>query len=1270
MSLPDTTSATLVVPAQIDALVINEPLHNAGQTWNQWEMSYNKLNDFLDPMPVPFTNQILSPPDIGVHVHWAVPDGLTHGVEDPAQPGEFVYPYLPNRWLVVRLMTSADAPTAPPVATAWVVKSDALGAPDGARYLNPDHEATGTDVVEPITLGTSMTLADWQASGDTGSGKPPFLTAIAPGNLSFVGFVPGNRNVLSFHDPLTGIDAGTLSYQVLGWYTDPAADPLTGRTAPADDTSAEPEGGWIASVGPNGEPVLIATNLDWSVAVADGDAPPTVTAVSGLVHGVTWDRQNPIVDPVNYPKNISETVRVSVGATQADALAALIREQAIASGVPEATATFEADLLEAFQMGKLADLDTPGGQETVSRHLHDATFGKASGGYTWAIVPTPQADTSNTTPPPPLTPAQNAWLAALNETQAELDLQIRVLTTMQDELSNLWWKNERIARIDPFDYPVSETANFENAKKHLPAEVDPQNPDGWYAKTMAQKAKVDGLRAQVPLAAGDGSAASIEAYARGVLDPDKYELKPSPAPTYAAPHDPVMLISGLGRSERFGHDGVLDCRLAGDLVHGLSAGGKDLTTATMPAGAVPQLDASALPALANGLVAEAYWLSPADAATIADQGLNSTDAAVVASISDALSDTPPQGVLGTPPAAIGNQAWTQPWLPLYLEWSVDFYFTFDANPDGTFKTQPNGDYLFDRAHWAFDGNDYNWTGGALQTQQHATFTGRTILTPNSSFTFMKRLEEYLSKNPNAELENVEEIAKKLSEFDVLSQTMTGLTAQMAMMNPGANVAPPEAMADVLGAGGDTGVPYMDGVQDQDRRNGHGSPFFFPLRAGFLQFQNMRITDSFGRTLPLSAANNNPAGKAQDFKPIQGRGMAPNPDEVGAELAQKMLRLAPRFVHPARLDFTWISADDDTKAVSFVADTTPVCGWLLPNHLDKSLAVYDAEGAYLGEVLTVFIAQGQDRITWIPAPGNPATSPVVTPNTQPDIGNTHLDAIITQLLAQEDGPTALAVFLEAIDETLWTVQASSAKADRDLATIIGRPIAVTRVNVAMDMRGQAMTNQAFYKTYEPDTDTLLQDTGSLEIFTWPVRFGSQAMRRDGTIGYFKGDDYTQFNTVHLPQKAATPTTPFVRKIGEGNYIDLPLRPEAASDAPEPFARDGSQYLTLLLDPNGSVNAATGVLPSLEVTLDERYVDTARDAIAVTFRTGPLIVDVDTVRLPMPAVTSGDWSWLQPTGTQVGDWQTDAIVPADAVARLDAAPPVLREGWLRFVPEDPG
>lgn len=1250
--LPEPGAATLVVPCQLDALAINEPIHSAGQTWNRWTMKYDRLNQYTNPMPAPFTNEDRSPPDIGVHLHWAVPDGLTHGVEDPPGSGQFTYPYLPNRWLVVRMVTAADAT---PVVSAWVIEADALGTKDGAPFLDPNGPSAAGKAVEPTLLGTSVALEDWP--GDSGAGTP-FLTALAPGNVTFAGFAPGASNVLAFHDDLDGIDAAVLSYQIMGWYTDHQADPL-------HDLSVE-NGGWIVSADAQGQPALVAPTLDWQVTQQDGVDPPSVTAVAGLVHGVTWNRTTNVIDPGGYPTDIASRVRVSVAATGAEALAALIREQAMAGGATAQEAALETGLLEAFQLEVLNEFDTPGGQEELARRLHDSGFARSSGGVVWTIVPATPEGAAQPVNPPPLTPAQLQWLADLNTKQADLDLQRRILDTMQRELNGLWWKNAYIP-FDPGPGPNSgdQGVQFENARTHLPEQVDPSNPEGWWAKTVAQQDVVDVAKGKVPIASGPGAADSIKAFADGHLDPSQYILKPEPARNFAAPTDPVMLISGLGRSERFGRDGVLACRAGNTLVRGLSHDGKDATNDSLPAGTLPVLDAATLPPLADPLLAEAFWLTPEDAGVIADKGFGSTDPATVSAISAQIAAQPPEAMIGTPPAANGNMAWVQPWLPLYLEWSVDFTMTYQLDAQGHIVTE-NGDYVWDRDGWQFDGTDYAWVGGSIAQQQAQTYTGRVMLTPSQSFTFQARLKAYLAKHPQPQLENAEALLEKLEDFDILSQSLSGLTSQLAMIDPNPNVTPPKEAQAVIRSGGDKGVPYLAAVGAQDTRGGQGKPFFFPIRAGYLSFNRLRITDSYGRTLSLLEANGNFGGKADSFVPIKGSGMTPDPAQIGADDAARMLRLKPRLAQPARLDFTWISSEDDSVIVDQAAEASPVCGWLLPNHLDKSLGVYDAAGAYQGEVLPVYIGPGQDTIAWMPAPGGDA-SPVVAPGTQPDLANAHLQAIVTGLLAHPDGPQALAAFLTAIDETLWTVAPGSGRSQSDLAAIIGRPLAVTRVNLAMDLAGLAQWDQAIYRTFVPNGDTLLKDTGSLLAFDWPVRMGSQNLRSDGTIGYFTGSDYTRFNAVHLPGSVAQGASPYVAEIAEGNYLNLPVRPEDGTKGAAPFDRPGSQYVTLLLDPGGAATAATGLLPSVQANLDTRFVDPALAAMAVTFRAGPLLLDAETVRLPAPSVQSGVWSWLSATGTTSGDWQTDPVSPAKTAPQLSDAPPILREGWLTFVPE---
>ena len=183
----------------------------------------------------------------------------------------------------------------------------------------------------------------------------------------------------------------------------------------------------------------------------------------------------------------------------------------------------------------------------------------------------------------------------------------------------------------------------------------------------------------------------------------------------------------------------------------------------------------------------------------------------------------------------------------------------------------------------------------------------------------------------------------------------------------------------------------------------------------------------------------------------------------------------------------------------------------------------------------------------------------------------------------------------------------------------------------------------------------------------MRLGNQELRDDGVVGYFTDGDYEEFNAVHLPDEMQPASPPYVKLVGPGNYLDLKFRPTRSTSPEEsPFDPSDSVYVTLLVDPNGVINAVTGLLPDLVVELPADLVKSALDRMIVTFRTGPLLLDPEAVRLPMPAETKGVWSWIQPAGTEAGDWQTDPVSPAQATARLSERAVVLREGWLAFTP----
>src|ERR1700674_277842 len=231
-------------------------------------------------------------------------------------------------------------------------------------------------------------------------------------------------------------------------------------------------------------------------------------------------------------------------------------------------------------------------------------------------------------------------------------------------------------------------------------------------------------------------------------------------------------------------------------------------------------------------------------------------------------------------------------------------------------------------------------------------------------------------------------------------------------------------------------------------------------------------------------------------------------------------------------------------------------------------------------------------------------------------------------------------------------------DHDLAVLIGRPLAMVRAQLQFELFGRPALNQSWRDTLL--TAAVGADAG-LTTFSFPIRLGSTELLDDGLIGYFGapstdphiGDTYTIFNAVH-PSTGGT--SPYVKAVAPGNYLQLPFDYPAYT----------KKNLTLLLDPLAKVHATTGILPTAKLKLPAQFYASALARIAVTFRTGPVLTQPDTIRLPFPAEQHGTWAWIRRTGTGATDWEIEPIIAANAQARLENTPPHLIDGWLQFSP----
>ena len=126
----------------------------------------------------------------------------------------------------------------------------------------------------------------------------------------------------------------------------------------------------------------------------------------------------------------------------------------------------------------------------------------------------------------------------------------------------------------------------------------------------------------------------------------------------------------------------------------------------------------------------------------------------------------------------------------------------------------------------------------------------------------------------------------------------------------------------------------------------------PITAGYLSMSRLRLVDAFGQVRDIDV---------KKHPPIRSTSLRPATDPPTGSPAL----LRPRFAQPARLSFRWLSADDDEIETNSAPASSPVCGWMLFNHLDGSLMIYDQAGAALG----AFSTRGR---FWQGAPGNDQT----------------------------------------------------------------------------------------------------------------------------------------------------------------------------------------------------------------------------------------------------------------------------------------------------------
>ena len=1287
----------VMVPVQLDVMMLRQD----GEVFADCKMQDPDPNAGIqnrrDLLPDPF-KEIAAPRPKGAYLHWALPDALTHGTTD-GTTGKF-YP-IPDRWLVLRLSPSARGNTRRAMA-GWVIRA-----------------GDKTPTVTP--------LDQWTETGPSADAVKNPLTALGHGDPAWAAYYDNVVNRLGFYDNLSGIESGPLAYVVCGWYSDPTADPLgdpnihsltdfdakmntllwhiddgefqeslstaanrikaanlvglqtleysgaavktAAQTFQATQNVAKPRAATApagaftrqsseisifaepAPLDPTGQPV-------GGVYVTNGSWWPTGSFYHGSVVGIGWpgvgwpgvpdgvlgkppDRLGTAAGEFGGPPPASG-INVAVGNTITEALSAIV---ARANNSPQ-----EATMLEAYLLGALSEVDKADGQAHIDALLHSAAFATRDGGFVTEQIQQPPMPDLPPTKPAPVTP--DAGIFANQQHSSGSSTFSKFVGS--EVLSNSIGIAKPVINASP--ERLRETFVVPGRLSEVIGSVFPTPPP-----PTPQPAKTITVQRALP--------------------------------RFFQPADPVFLIQGAARSFKHGNDGrytqdgKLICRLTGFCVTeascanvpGLparpSVSGDDVLERGVENGSVPHECEDILTEVVlidpgtAAVAAQAAGTAPANQQAVATNFM--VEQTAWWATRDPRFDAGPlvarSGIRGTLPSPIAVSLPVRPWTPIHLDWKIEYV----PSPGGL-------------ADWPLDEIDFIAQQPPPATGPNdggITLSGRAHLTAGVASTAAQGVKTALQQAASTAGTGPLQVRGPERFYSALSQAMLAhldslngvlIANSSGSSTTGGTISSSDASVlddivsaldnmDVLAGAMDSfhtrlrGGLTGDGVTVPQPPGTPAPVPFIALRAGFLRILRLRLVDGFGQFVDLAGSSDQ-----QQADPNQiittGPSAVPNVPGVAA--------LPPRFTSPARLWLRYLQAGDDTKDAD--ATTSPVCGYVMPNHLDGALEFFDDAGANMGEIRP----DPQAGIVWEEAPGQRST---VGQDPSRAMANTKLAGIaqaliqwgLSDAMVAGENEDALSALLRIIDSTLWSVDPFAHTGDEHLSFLVGHPVAVMRARVRLEVD-------------EPVTP------GTINTQRFPLRLGALTHWQDGLLGYFVNDGYT---TLYCADAAAAG---FAREVGpnRGFLQQINLVPDfyqqfsndlgagvtqGNSPVKHPYVDDSGivliapnqdYLLTLLVEPQSLVYATMGLLPRKDIGMRREWVAAALAQISPTFGFGPLLVDPKRVRMPVANEIKGTWSWDH--RAEVSTWQEDPIINSTSDAIIPPDPVEGTEGWIRLGP----
>jgi hypothetical protein len=1238
----------------------------------------------------------------GIHLHWSLPDALTdgeHGINGTT------FPKVPNRWLIQRKGGNQGEKTwivESNYLYPELEPGDNSPPPDAINVLIQPPDLATVDPNDPHTylyqrfryMGKCWELSEWQADTEnkeyaeelTAIGNQATVAVFDEVKATFAAFYPNCYSVFGFHDPdyVTDAPPNGLQYDVIGWYSNPEDDCL--KQFLAENSGKTPEELLEA----------LQEQFAWTIE-AGGDIPERT-----LYHSrITFTGQGGALQTFDTP-----TLAIANSDSEAISAYLAHEFNGDTNETGKTVRKSVQDTIEAIQLierleGKKLDLIAK-----FREGKHERGFGTQNERFLWFLMPQ-SSQTETTTGlglPSNLADLLNELNTLQEEyNQAWLDigswrdrlysqwcyfikkhpdfywtlfatclipLRTAIAATGELEFTQDEEGNTRVtAKTLPFgvvswlnneffdgyveNIQQATTGNFNNWAGYVQVEFSncgvtiSDNPtvtcitegQEWEIQDNGQTypVKVEGGIFTIYIPPTESQIAfklvnklnelSQALETHNANSTMQYKLSPFPSQSYWRGNDPVILLAGEATKSplRFGQDG----RLRED----------DL------------LDCIPLDFDVNNII------SNIDSLMAQIEGLK------------------PEGE----EEAINFLTWSQqPWNPFAFHWFVMNYPCRDTDNGAVQDYNPN--QILDNYELQENAIDLKLKEGAESSfvPNGNSYQGFSILTPSVGIELSLRLNTYLTEKLlpsyyfNNNIPQEEQTAEYLEEhFQAikdwyLSESENPLDTPEEQANDPIFVAlwayeqmkTLDCQAQMLGGFNDTlllAQPTLQLQVDDPLTNNPEAQYvtkqvcwtlgdhlqhkilsgdiFNPIRSGGFSINKLWLIDSFGQYQEV-------VEDRYSTQVVTTYQMTPaNVDEVNYQAI-----LPPRLAQPARLNFHWLAADSLNEVERTKNPVkSPVCGWIVPNNLDSSLAIYDGQCHTLGA-----IDLGGN---WRNAPGVQLSR---DGNNYPLLDNPHLRKLVHHLLGQ--GISFQQQFLSTANNCLETIDPEGFASHSSLALLVSRPIAIVRATFSLEVKGLPACDPTV-----PIEDTN-QDfpTHGFTKVTIPIRLGDYQQLNDGLVGYWKekpieenGDYEYEDNRFYATQSNLVEDNNIITNA-EGIVHFL-----QTVDAP-------SQGVTMLIDPRGLVHASCGVLPNQELRLPAEHYNQALQTMEVNFLSTPILSSRGELAMPLSQQTNATWSWVSLTKSDQGveEWtEKVAIKPITTKANF-AKSQQISEGWLQL------